>query len=186
MSWRNGRLVDGDPWLHGVCFGPATPIIMVGATIAAGAMTAYSVYQQGQQTAAADAYNAQVAQQQATTANEQAQSVAEQQQLQTQQTEGQEVANAAASGVDPNSGSPLDVMSQIATQGELQKQLTLWAGQTQQTSYLNQAQLQTFYGTSAAQAGTTGAAGTLLSSGASAATNYGLLTKAPTLSTPSS
>lgn len=68
-----------------------------------------------------------------------------------------------AAGVDPNSGSPLEVMSDQATQGELAKQLTLWQGQAQQQSADTQASIDTMQGKAAQQAGYTSALGTLFS-----------------------
>lgn len=68
-----------------------------------------------------------------------------------------------AAGVDPNSGSPLAVMADQATQGELTKHLTLWQGMAQQQSADTQAGIDRLQGRAARAAGYSSAAGTLFS-----------------------
>jgi len=47
----------------------------------------------------------------------------------------------AQPGVDVDSGTPLDVLADQATEGELQRQLILYGGQTQALAYRQQASL---------------------------------------------
>ncbi len=75
---------------------------------------------------------------------------------------GEEKAAAGVSGVDANQGSPLLVMADTATQGELQKHLLLYQGQMEDYTAQQQAQLDTASGEAAGYAGRIGATGTLL------------------------
>lgn len=88
---------------------------------------------------------------------------------QTARQVGAQRAAAGASGVDPNQGSPLAVMSDTATQGELGRQLSDWQTTNQVNALLQQGQLDVFQGRQAQSAGTTAALSTLLSAGSIAA-----------------
>lgn len=151
-----------------------------------GAAGAYGQLQSAHAQAAADQYNASVAQinqnQAATNARLAAQAGEEQvaqQQRKTRAEVGQLEANAAASGVDVNKGSALDVRSSAAELGELDA-LTVrsnaareaYGYQTQAVSQGNEAQLETFAASNAEQAGGINAAGTLLGSAAGAGNTY--------------
>lgn len=85
---------------------------------------------------------------------------------QTSRNIGSQKAAAGASGVDVNQGSPLSVMSDTATQGELNKQLSQWQTATQVASLIQQGKLDIYQGNLAEQAGQTASTGSLLSSGA--------------------
>lgn len=143
---------------------PGTALLLAAGASALGTVTsAVGAINQGYATQEAEQYNATLAQQQAQTAIQTSQEQAQQVQYQTHQTVGQQVANAGASGVDPNQGSPLSVMSDTATQGELNRQLTLWQGQSQAVSLQNQAAQDIYAGNQAVNAGYANAFGTFLS-----------------------
>lgn len=84
-------------------------------------------------------------------------------QSRTSRIVGQASANAAASGV--SGGSPLAVMHDIATQGELSRQLTLYQGRNRARNLLGQASIDVGEGQQAAQAGEIQAGSTILTAG---------------------
>lgn len=79
----------------------------------------------------------------------------------TRRVVGQAQANAGASGVQ-QSGSPLAVMHDIATQGNLQRRLALYKGTLTAQGYLGQSAIDTAEGKQAAQQGGMEAIGTIL------------------------
>lgn len=81
-----------------------------------------------------------------------------------------------AAGVDPNSGSPLQVMSDQATQGELARQMTIWQGVAQQQSADTQASADQAEGSAALRAGYTSALGTLFNGAAQIGASTGKMT----------
>ena len=93
------------------------PILAVVASVAATAVSAMGSMQAGAQAKATANYNAQVDQVKATTAEMQSQSQATQDAANTQRQLGQAEAAYGAGGVDMT-GTPLAVMSDLATQGE--------------------------------------------------------------------
>jgi hypothetical protein len=140
----------------------AAPYLMMAA---AGASAAGAVAQ-GVSQMNADRYNSQVASNEANAVESATASQATQEATQTKRQIGASLADAGASGVDPSSGSPLAVMSDTATQGELNRQLTIWQGGIQGSSLRQQGLLDKFQGNQALQGGIASAAGTLLSAGA--------------------
>lgn len=82
----------------------------------------------------------------------------------TARTEANAHADFSASGVDANSGSPLEVMHDIATQGELAHRMTTYQGQMQAKGFAFQAVLDHQQGKADSEAGDA-AAGTTLMSG---------------------
>ncbi len=117
--------------------------------------------------AAAERYNAQVEAQRASEATQAAQANAAIVQTQTRQKMGEAAAAFGAGGVDM-SGSPLAVMSGLAGQGELSRQITLYQGKLQALSASSAGGLDTTQAGISQSAGYTRAAGTLLT-GAGAA-----------------
>lgn len=100
--------------------------LMIAMTLGSAAMSAYGAYEQGQATSAADKYNAQlasknalVAKQNATIAGQSGEAKAAASELHTRAATGAIKANEAASGVDVNSGSAVDVQSSAGALGEL-------------------------------------------------------------------
>jgi hypothetical protein len=74
----------------------------------------------------------------------------------------------AASGVDPNTGTPLDVMTNTATQGKLDALTLRYGGQVQGLRNQSAATIAEYEGSQAQTAGYLGAAGSLLTGGAKA------------------
>ena len=67
-----------------------------------------------------------------------------------------------AAGIDPTSGSALDVQADMAAEGSLDSQIARWKGQQQARSYLDQANVYSMQGSAASSAGAITAASTLL------------------------
>lgn len=97
----------------------ALPVLAVIASVGSAVVGTYAAIRSGQQTAAADKYNEEVAQQNAQIAKQQGEAAAEQQQRETQRKIGAMVANYGASGVDASTGTPLDVLTDSVQQGTL-------------------------------------------------------------------
>lgn len=157
-----------------------------GLTALGGATGAYGAIQSANAQANADKYNAQVAQinqsQAQTNARIAGQAGAEQAAMTERRTRaevGQEIANEAASGIDVNKGSALDVRASSSELGELDA-LTVrsnaareaYGYQTQATSFQNQGQLDTFAAKNAEKAGGINAAGTFLGAASAGTSNY--------------
>lgn len=158
----------------------------LGLSALGGVTGAIGAIQQGQAASEAAKYNASVAASNADMAKRNAQMAgeagAQQAAMQEQKTRaqvGEIKANQAASGVDVNSGSALDVRSSAAELGELDA-LTVrtnaakeaYGYQTQAVSDKAQAGLDRFEAENDETAGELGAASTLLGSAASGASNY--------------
>lgn len=131
-----------------VAFGEAATAMYIAAAaaVAGTAVSALGAARQAQGEQNILNYNAEVQRQEAESAQQAADVQAAEQAVKTHETIGEEIANAGASGVDPNQGSPLAVASDTATQGELQKQLIIWQGKTQQNALLNQANIDLYQG----------------------------------------
>ena len=169
MSWQP-RL---DQWVSGefkFCSWAAIPAVLTAvaaaASVAGSFVQATGQQQAGQEQQQADQYNAAVQRQNATIATQQAQSQAAIDKQQTERNLGQIAATYGAAGIDPTEGSPLMVMADQAATGELNRQLDLYRGSVAATSNINQANILTYQGRQAASAGTTAAAGTILSGAA--------------------
>lgn len=123
--------------------------------------------------------NAQIAKQNAVFATEIGESQATQQGMKTRAIVGAEKAGQAASGIDVNTGSAVDVRASTAQLGELNA-LTIrsnaarqaYGYQVQSTSDIAQADLDTFAASNAKTAGYFGAVGSLLGAAASAGSAY--------------
>lgn len=161
-----GRVDEhGDYHSPNVCHEITTLALLATAavSVAAAGVGAYSSIQAGNAQAAAAGYNAQLQRAEAQQAQDQAAAEAQQQQTKTKLDIGNALAAAGASGVDPNQGSPANVLGMIAQQGELSRQLILYNGQYNATNFLNQANVSIFQGQQAQQAGINTAGTTLLS-----------------------
>lgn len=128
--------------------------------LASSAVGAVGQIKTGQMQQDAYAYNATVARQQGDTAVDQANVNAQQQDITNRRNLGAQQAAVAGSGVEGTS--PLAVMMDQATMGETARQLALYRGKVQANAAVSQANIDTFYGQAAANAGETRAAGTLL------------------------
>lgn len=159
-----------------------TTMLMIGSTV----MGAAGAIQQGKAAQASANYNAKVADMNAKIAERQARDAVErgqqeeqQQRMKTSQVIGQQRAALAANGVDLAFGSPLDVLVDTATMGELDA-LTIRANTYREERDIRQqglnstAQASAFRaeGANARTAGNMNAFGTILGGGAKAYSNY--------------
>lgn len=104
--------------------GAALPIISLASTVVGGVFSAVGAYNQNEAASNAAAYNAQVATQAASYARQAGEVKAEAAGRETAALMGRQRAGFAASGVDVNTGSPLDVQADTARFGQL-NQLTI-------------------------------------------------------------
>ena len=144
-------------------------MITLGSLAAGTAVSAFGKVQAGNQQATADAFNQGVARQNAQIAGEEANSQAAIDKVASERTQGNVVASYGASGVDPNRGSPLDVLFDQAATGKLNQNLDIYKGQVAAAGSTDQANLYGYQAQTARQAGTTGAIGTVLSGAGNAA-----------------
>lgn len=110
--------------------------------VAAGAaVSAVGAIQQGRATSAASKYNATLQEQNAVASRAEARQLAEQQSRENYLRLGSIHAAQAKSGGAANEGSVLDVLGDVAAQGELQKQQILYAGEVKAHDATNTAGL---------------------------------------------
>jgi hypothetical protein len=133
-------------------------------TLAAGTLvSAFGKAQAGNQQATADTFNQKVATENASIAGQEATSQAAIDKVATERTEGAITAAYGAGGVDPDRGTPLDVLFDQAATGKLNQNLDLYKGEVASVGDLDQANLYGYQAQTARQAGTIGAAATILS-----------------------
>lgn len=170
----------------GVGAATATPYVLSAATLVGSLGQAYGAYEQGQAGKVSEKYNAAVSQQNANVAKQNeaiAGQAGEEQaamvQQRTRATVGAIRANQAASGIDVNSGSDVDVRSSASELGELDA-LTVRSNATREAygygvqaeNFEAQGTLDQFEGENDLKAGEIGAGSTFLSGLGSAANNY--------------
>lgn len=151
------------------------PVLVMGATLAAGAFSAYSQYQTGKYNSAVANNNATISERAAVDAEERGQIEADEHREKVDRLIAQQKAGISASGVEINSGSALDLMVGTREIGELDAlriennaQREAYGYRTQGMNYQAQAQLDRY-------AGNTGAIGTLLDTAATGAYQYGVI-----------
>lgn len=145
----------------------AIPIMMAVGT----ALAAYGAYQQGAAARKASNFNAAVARQNAIVATGQAKAKAAQIERENILRLGLIRANQGASG-GTMEGSVLDVIGDVASQGELERQQALYQGELAARGYANTATLDVFEGKAAQRAGALAAGTELLRGGAGAYSAY--------------
>lgn len=143
----------------------------VAAMIAAAVVTAYSAVRSGQAQSAAASYNAKVADQNAEAMRQQGAAAQEQQRQDAMRKLGLMQANYGASGVDPSTGSPLDVFADSVQKSTLDNLTTKYNYQMRALGYQNSSTLDSFQSDQASTSGYLNAAGSLLG-GASKAYGY--------------
>jgi len=111
-------------------------------------------------------YNANVMQQRAQQVRELAAAKEAMQRRINGRQQGQIVAAYGASGVDVGQGTPLEVLHDAATEGELQAQLIHYGGEVDANNLMTQSYLDIASGQAASSAAQTGAMSTLLTGGA--------------------
>jgi hypothetical protein len=139
----------------------------------AGILSAIGSVKAGQAQEAAYKTNAELQQKEGEIARGQSFSSAEQLWQKVQKTLGAQRAAYGAAGIDPNTATPLEVMSETARQGELARHATLFQGLAQQQTADTQAAIDRFTGAQARKAGVIQAGTTLLTTGAKIANQGG-------------
>jgi hypothetical protein len=147
-----------------------TAIVMAVVAAAGAATSAVGSYAAGQTRKAAEKYNAQVNENNATMARQQADAEAQKVKEKGRRIIGAQRAALSAAGVDVDSGSAADIGYDSNVQNELDALTTLYKGRVSSNNSLAQAQLDRYSGKQAGQAGAIAAGGTLLSG---AANSYG-------------
>lgn len=141
----------------------ALPFVLAGAQAASTYVTAKGQIAAGNAQAAAFDANATQQQQQGMQARNIAIGKAAQQGVENERRAGAIAAAYGAAGIDTSGGSPLEVMSDQATHGELNRQLLVWQGTAEQQSADTQADFYRAQGAAAKKAGYNSALGTLFS-----------------------
>lgn len=141
----------------------ALPFLMY----ASAGVAAYGAYQQGQAAQAAATFNEVTSIQNAELARREARTQAAQTHRENMLRLGAIQAAQGASGGSPE-GSVLDVIADVARQGELEKQYQIFQGEAAARGYKNTGTLDAFRGEQAANAGYLRAGSELLSGGVSA------------------
>lgn len=137
----------------------APAVVMMWAAIATAAVTTYSAIQQGQAQSASANYNAQIERQNQEAAAQQAAAAQAAQRQQQQRQLGLMSANYGASGVDPTTGSPLNVFADTVQQNTLSNLSTKYSYQMKGLGYGDQATLDSSQASNATTSGYLNAAG---------------------------
>lgn len=149
-----------------------TAILMATMAVAGTAVSAYGSYAAGQAQKAAADYNSQVAMNNAKAQEQQTNEEAKRIQSNAQRVTGAQRAQAAAAGLDPNTGSSTDIQYDSRVQAELDALTARYKGGIAGMNQRAQAALDTAGGQNAATAGMFNAGGTILSGGGQAFYNY--------------
>lgn len=136
--------------------------ILAGATLAAGALSAYNQYQTGKYSAAVAEQNADVAEAQAQDSINRGNAQAEQVRRQNRQAAGTQAAIMGATGADLSTGGALDVFGDTAQFGTLDALTTVNNAQREAYGYQVQSANYNAQAASARKQGNMGAATTLL------------------------
>lgn len=134
---------------------------------ASAAVAAVGAVQQGRAAKAAGKYNAAMNMQNATLARQEAASLAERQTRENYLRRGAIRAAQGHAGGSGSEGSVLDVLGDVVSQGELQRQYILRSGEIRANAYENSATLDNMGGKAAQTAGYLRAGGALLSAAGS-------------------
>ena len=137
--------------------------VTAAAVIGGTALSANAAMQQGNAAKQTANYNAAVSRNNATATEMASAAESDRKNLDARRLLASGVAAAGASGVDPNSGSPLEVVADLAGQAKLDEELARWQARERAKGFGNQATLDTYTGRQAARAGTINAGATLLS-----------------------
>jgi hypothetical protein len=146
----------------------ALPALQIAGTIFA----AYGAIRQGEAQSSAAKFNAQVAQQNADAAAQQGDAAQQQQRRDAMRKLGLLQANFGASGLDPSTGSPLDVFADSVANATLDNQTVKYNYQMKALGYQNSASLDSAEADNATTSGYLSAAGTLLGGAGKAYQTY--------------
>lgn len=150
----------------------AIPVWMWVVGAAAAAVGAYAQVKSAQATSDAADYNKKIAQQNAAAATQQGLQAQTQQRQDAERKLGMMSANFGASGVDPTTGTPLDVMSDSVQQSTLDNLNVKYNYQMRALGYQNSATLDSAASDNATTSGYLSAAGTALGGAGSAMKSY--------------
>ncbi len=150
----------------------AIPYIVMGFTALGTVTSAMGQIQQGKAQQEAYDTNAEIARQNAINVEKSATYEESIQREKADALKSRQRALYAKAGVDITSGSPLLVMAEDMERAEADAQAIRYAGNVKKTSYLNQANMNEFYGEQAYSAGKTGAFSTILGGIGSMGMNY--------------
>ena len=152
----------------GSALASAAPYVAAGASLLASGVSALGSRQAGNAQAQAATYNARLAEQQATT-ELQAGALASGRVYEERRRDiARARAAGAASGVDATSGSPLDVLADLAGQAKLEEETVFWNGYQRARAAGAQVPIEQYRAQVARSSGRGQALGTLLSAGPSA------------------
>lgn len=168
MRWTHHT---GDAGRFGLAvFDPATlALAAAGASVAAGGISAIGRLQAGKAEAAASTFNAEIAGRQATTELQAGALASGRVYDERRRDIARARASAAASGVDATSGSPLDVLADLAGQAKLEEETVFWNGWQRARAAGSAMTIEQFRAAQAGPAARGAVVGSLLSAGASAA-----------------
>jgi hypothetical protein len=152
----------------------AIPYIMA----ASAAVAAVGAIQQGKAAKAAADYNANISIQNAQIARADAAAMAKQQDRENYMRLGAIRAAQGKSGGEIGEGSVLDVLGDVAAQGEMEKQNIIYQGEQRARGFTNTATLDTFSGRQAQKSGYLKAGSELLGGAANAGSAYYRLNRA--------
>ena len=170
-SYRKDAPCDPKNW-----YVSTTLIVMA---LVSAAISATGQYMSAQAQSDAAKYNAAVARNNASTALQQGTFDAEQIRQQNVRKIAAQRNAMAANGIDPNSGSAVDIQQDSAQQGEMNALMALYTGRTGAVSGMAQSRLQSMEASNAMTAGYLGVGSSILGGAASAAA-YDANSKNPT------
>jgi hypothetical protein len=139
-----------------------------GMNVLSQGLSAFGLFQSGQQQKAAANYNAQIAGQNATVARESGALTEYQQKKNLEAMVGTQAAQFAAGGVSVTSGSPIDVMTDTLSKGYLDIAINKYSTELAARGYESQAAMDKYEGNQAATEGTFKAGLSLLKAAADA------------------
>lgn len=149
----------------------AMTAVAVVSVVAAG-VSAYGQYEAGESAKEAADYNAKMQERAAADALQRGSIEAAQNKERTRKLIATQIANSGASGFDTSTGTPLDLAVEAKGYGELDALTTINNAQRVAAGGKSQADLDRFQGRAASNAGTIGAAGTLISGAANSYYGY--------------
>lgn len=139
-----------------------TSTVIAALAVVSAAVGAYSAYSSAEAQSDASKYSAAVARNNAMVAQQQAEFDAQQIRDKNRRLVSAQRAAFAASGVDPNSGTPQDVMNDSSIQGEMEALAAIYTGRTSANAHTAQARLDDSRAGYAQSAGMVGVGSSLL------------------------
>lgn len=148
-------------------------VAAVVVTVVAAAASAAAAMQQADAAAKAANFNETISVNNAIGAAQQGAAEADRANLQHRRMLATARASAGASGVDPDSGSPLEVVADLAGQSKLDEELARWQAKQRTQGFAQQATMDRFTGQQARTAGYYGAASSVLQGVSRGVSSYG-------------